>query len=74
MQLLYLPPYSPDFNLIEEGFSSMKAWIRRDRDFVLGELSGGLTNDPLAMLWSAMFNTMTPESIRGWFCDCSYVA
>jgi transposase len=26
-RLLYLPPYSPDFNPIEEGFSAMKAWI-----------------------------------------------
>ena len=25
--LLYLPPYSPNFNPIEEGFSVMKAWI-----------------------------------------------
>src|ERR1700761_9350378 len=38
MHLVYLPPYSPDFNPIEEGFSAMKAWLRRNRDFALGEL------------------------------------
>jgi transposase len=27
--LRYLPPYSPDFNPIEESFSDLKAWIRR---------------------------------------------
>ena len=27
--LLYLPPYSPDFNLIEEFFSVLKSWIKR---------------------------------------------
>lgn len=28
-QLLFLPPYSPDFNPIENIFAKMKAWIRR---------------------------------------------
>ena len=28
----YLPPYSPDLSLIEESFSVLKAWIRRNRD------------------------------------------
>jgi transposase len=27
--LLYLPPYSPDFNPIEEFFSVLKAWLKR---------------------------------------------
>ncbi|KZP30735.1 hypothetical protein FIBSPDRAFT_669857, partial [Athelia psychrophila] len=28
IHLCYLPPYSPDFNPIEEGFSAMKTWLR----------------------------------------------
>lgn len=28
-RLLFLPPYSPDFNPIEIIFSKMKAWLRR---------------------------------------------
>jgi hypothetical protein len=28
--LEYLPPYSPDFNPIEEAFAELKAWIRRN--------------------------------------------
>ena len=70
MWLVYLPPYSPDFNPIEEGFSSMKAWIRRNRDYVLGELTGDETCEPFAMLWEAVFATMTPNSIVGWYRDC----
>ncbi|EJD44708.1 hypothetical protein AURDEDRAFT_22843, partial [Auricularia subglabra TFB-10046 SS5] len=27
--LLFIPPYSPEFNPIEESFLSVKAWIRR---------------------------------------------
>ncbi|KAI0039702.1 hypothetical protein FA95DRAFT_1503821, partial [Auriscalpium vulgare] len=30
--LEYLPPYSPDFNPIEEAFSKVKAFIRRKAD------------------------------------------
>jgi transposase len=25
----FLPPYSPDFNPIEQSFRSLKAWLRR---------------------------------------------
>ena len=41
MRLLYLPPYSPDFNPIKEAFSCIKAWIRFHRDEVLVEMDGG---------------------------------
>ena len=34
VRVLFLPPYSPDFNAIEESFSGMKAWMRRNRDLV----------------------------------------
>jgi transposase len=30
--LEYLPPYSPDFNPIEEAFAEMKAWMRKNRE------------------------------------------
>jgi transposase len=28
-KLIYLPPYSPDFNPIEQAFHSLKSWLRR---------------------------------------------
>ena len=28
--LEYLPPYSPDFNPIEEAFAEMKAWMKKN--------------------------------------------
>jgi hypothetical protein len=72
MHLLYLPPYSPDFNPIEEGFSAMKAWIRRHRDYALIELADGPHHDPIGFLWQAVFASMTPKSISGWYHDCGY--
>ena len=29
--LAYLPPYSPDFNPIEEAFAELKAWFKKNR-------------------------------------------
>ncbi|KAJ3805348.1 hypothetical protein F5876DRAFT_13380, partial [Lentinula aff. lateritia] len=65
--LIYLPPYSPDYSPIKEGFSALKAWIRRNRDYVLGELTGDVLCDPISMLWEGVFVTMVPESIIGWY-------
>lgn len=72
-RLRYLPPYSPDFNPIEEGFSGMKAWIRRNNSYVLGEMTGENICDPYKILWDAVHEAMTPEKIVGWYRDCGYV-
>jgi hypothetical protein len=74
MRILYLPPYSPDFNPIEEFFSAMKAWIRCNHNYVCSELSGELECDPYEMLWKAVFTTFTPAKARGWFLDCGYLS
>ena len=30
VRLEYVPPYSPDYNPIEEAFSELKAWMRKN--------------------------------------------
>jgi transposase len=30
VKLAFLPPYSPDFNPIEEAFAELKAWMRKN--------------------------------------------
>ncbi|TFK59245.1 hypothetical protein BDN72DRAFT_743395, partial [Pluteus cervinus] len=50
-------------------FSAMKAWIRKNRDFVLGEMTGEETCDPYELLFEAVFSVMTPEKIAGWYRD-----
>jgi transposase len=32
--LVFLPPYSPDFNPIEESFAELKAWIKKNRQLL----------------------------------------
>jgi hypothetical protein len=35
---MFLPPYSPDLNPIEEAYSKIKSWIRRNNDlFSVGD-------------------------------------
>ena len=34
VKLEFLPPYSPDFNLIEESFTELKAWIKKNRQLI----------------------------------------
>lgn len=55
--LLYLPPYSPDFNPIEHLFSKVKAllrgWAEREQQGVIAALGRAL-------------QLVTPGDIRGW--------
>ncbi|KJA13536.1 hypothetical protein HYPSUDRAFT_94813, partial [Hypholoma sublateritium FD-334 SS-4] len=60
--------------LREIGFSAMKAWIRGNRNYILVELSGEETCNPHEMLWSAVFESMIPDNIAGWYRDSGYVA
>ena len=70
MRLEYLPPYSPDFNPIEEMFSCVKAWMRSNREYVHAELTGEQGCHPYGMIWRAVSESVTPEKAAGWYRDC----
>jgi hypothetical protein len=74
MRIVFLPAYSPDLNPIEEAFSSIKSWIRTNRDYVLGEIAG-YGGEPFKVLWDpdAVFS-VTPEKALGWFRHSVYIA
>jgi transposase len=61
---LYLPPYSPDFNPIEEAFSKVKGSLRkaaaRTREEALVEALG------------AALEAVTAEDAQGFFKHCGY--
>lgn len=62
-KLRYLPPYSPDFNPIEQLFAKLKALLRK-----AGERS-------VAGLWSriaALLNAFTPEECTNYFRNAGY--
>ncbi len=63
-QLLFLPPYSPDFTPIEQAFSKIKALLR------------GLGARTKEALWEAVglaVEAITPEDALAWFAHAGYV-
>ena len=62
-RLLYLPPYSPDFNPIKMAFSKLKAFLRK---------AAARTKDDL---WNAVANgieTFTPTECETYFAAAGY--
>ncbi|ESK93620.1 transposase [Moniliophthora roreri MCA 2997] len=72
--LKYLPPYLPDFNLIEEGFSALKYNICRKHTDVLAKMDNSEDANPVPLLWDAVYESMTPENIAGWYRNCGYLS
>lgn len=68
-RILYLPAYSPDLNPIELAFSSIKAWLRLNRDRVNQELENGNVYDAF---WQAV-HSVTPDNAKGWYKHSGYV-
>jgi transposase len=62
-QLWFLPPYSPDFNPIEEAFSKVKALLRRAQARVLEALFEA-TEEALSAI--------SAQDARGYFEHCGY--
>ena len=50
--LCYLPPYSPDYNPLEESFAKVKAFLKEN------EVAYDVTDDPRLMIMMA-FNSVT---------------
>ena len=63
--LLYLPPYSPDFNPIENAFSKLKAHLRKAAE---------RTVDGLWAAIGRIIDTFTPAECRNYFAAAGYDA
>ena len=70
---MYLPPYSPDYNPIEEAFSAVKAWVRRNNSAVRTAMESGDASDSISALQYAVISAVTPEKAEGWYKDCGYM-
>lgn len=62
-QLLYLPPYSPDFNPIEQAWSKLKQLLRGVKARVLDELEPAIARAIAAI---------TPQNAQAFFRHCGY--
>lgn len=63
--VLWLPPYSPDFNPAENAFSKVKYYLK-EHDEILR-----VVDDPLPVI-KAAFDSITPEDCIGWIHHCGY--
>src|ERR1051325_7629046 len=64
--VIFLPPYSPDFNPIETAFSTIKSWIRHNCDFMKA------CNDPIYALLVAC-SQITSQMVQSFFEASIYV-
>lgn len=64
-KLLFLPPYSPDFNPIEKAFSKLKALLRKAAEPTVA----GLWN-----LIGQLVDIFTPQECANYFAACGYDA
>ncbi len=62
-QLWLLPPYSPDFNPIEDAFSKVKNLLRKAK---------ARTLQALFEATRYALSAITPEDVRGYFEHCGY--
>jgi transposase len=62
-QLLYLPPYSPDFNPIEQAWSKFKQYLRTAK---------ARTTEALQQAVTEALKTITADNAAAWFRHCGY--
>ena len=62
-RLIYLPPYSPDFNPIEQAWSKIKQLLRSAKARTLEALESAIA-EALAVI--------TAENALAWFSHCGY--
>lgn len=63
--LLYLPPYSPDFNPIEQAFAKLKAMLRKAAERTLDDLWRSI---------GRIIDTFTPTECANYFAAAGYDA
>jgi len=61
VELRYLPPYSPDFNPIEQMWAKVKSFLRGAKARAPKELLSGIAQ---------ALAGITPSDARGFFCHC----
>ncbi|WP_317170917.1 IS630 family transposase [Hymenobacter lapidiphilus] len=62
-RLLYLPPYSPDFNPIEWAFSKLKTWLCTAQ---------ARTREALEAVIADAANWISEQDAKNWFDHCGY--
>lgn len=71
MRYEFLPPYSPDYNLIEFAFSAIKAHIRREGELMRIAMVREDETEVYRCLHEAVWS-VSAANAAGWFLQCGY--
>ena len=63
-RVIFLPPYSPDFNPIEKMWSKIKSILRKIK---------ARTREALTQAIAFALEAITAQDAKGWFESCGYV-
>jgi len=66
IRIVFLPPYSPAYNPIENAFAKVKKFIRRH-----GNAFRNAGVDDHTLIYNA-FQSVTPNDAQGWYHHCGY--
>jgi DDE superfamily endonuclease len=73
MKYEFLPPYSPDFNPIEPGFSAMKAHLQRHGGLFRAATESQQDHaSAMTQLHEAIWS-ISPQDAEGWFRHSGYI-
>lgn len=72
MKIVYLPPYSPDFNPIELAFSAIKAYVHWHGNLIHTAMQDNDNLDVYLFLYQATFH-ISSNDIAGFYSHCRYI-
>lgn len=73
MRYFFLPPYSPDYNPIELGFSAIKAHVRRSGELAREDLNPDADDQYVyTHLIQTTYHIMSDDA-QGFFNHCGYI-
>jgi transposase len=73
MRVMFLPPYSPDYNPIELAFSSIKAYVRRAGVLIREDINQEENDTYVYLHLLDASYSISSEKALGYFHHCGYV-
>lgn len=73
MRIMFLPPYSPDYNPIELAFSAIKAFVRRDGTLGREDVDQNIDDMYVYLHLIKAAYSVTADDALGYFHHCGYI-
>jgi hypothetical protein len=72
MRIIFLPPYSPNFNAIKLAFSALKLWFKKHYEDISIAWTDRQNPSAAPDLLHSLVDQVTPEHATTWFDKCNY--